>query len=130
MTSASPRRPSRRSFLRTAGVVAGGAWLAGCAPTTPTTGSGAPAKPAAVGTSAPAAAPAAAKPAAASTLKLGVLLPYSGVYAVLGESITNGMQMYFDSVNNTAGGRGIMGYRPPCAPPTHSRRSYWKRSPA
>jgi branched-chain amino acid transport system substrate-binding protein len=106
MTSASPRRPSRRSFLRTAGVVAGGAWLAGCAPTTPTTGSSAPAKPAAAATAAPAA-PAAAKPAPASTLKVGVLLPYSGVYAVLGESITNGMQMYFDSVSNTAGGRGI-----------------------
>ncbi|HZS02234.1 MAG TPA: ABC transporter substrate-binding protein [Chloroflexota bacterium] len=102
MTVASSHRSSRRSFLRAAGVVAGGAWLAGCAPTTPA-GGGAPAKPA---SGAAPAAPAAAKPGA-TVLKVGVLLPYSGVYAVLGESITNGMQMYFDSVNNTAGGRNI-----------------------
>jgi branched-chain amino acid transport system substrate-binding protein len=107
MTRPTSRPVSRRGFIRsagaTAGLVAGGAWLAGCAPTTATT----PSKPAAAATAAPAAAPAVAKPASASTLKIGVLLPYSGVYAVLGESITNGMQMYFDSVNNTAGGRGI-----------------------
>src|SRR5581483_9923856 len=102
----SSRRPSRRSFLRTAGVVAGGAWLAGCAPTTSPASGSAPAKPAAA-TAAPAAAPAAAKPASAAALKIGVLLPYSGVYAVLGESITNGMQMYFDTVSNSAGGRAV-----------------------
>jgi branched-chain amino acid transport system substrate-binding protein len=39
--------------------------------------------------------------------KLGVVLPYSGVYAELGKSITNGMQMYFDSVGNQAGNRKI-----------------------
>ncbi len=43
----------------------------------------------------------------ASPVKIGVLLPYSKVYAALGESITNGMQLYFDSVNNVAGGRQI-----------------------
>src|SRR5258708_37783304 len=37
--------------------------------------------------------------------KLGVVLPYSGVYAELGNSITNGMRMYFDSVGNQAGNR-------------------------
>jgi branched-chain amino acid transport system substrate-binding protein len=39
--------------------------------------------------------------------KLGVVLPYSGVYAELGNSITNGMKMYFDSVGNQAGNRKI-----------------------
>lgn len=39
--------------------------------------------------------------------KLGVVLPYSGVYAELGNSITNGMRMYFDSVGNQAGNRKI-----------------------
>lgn len=41
-------------------------------------------------------------------LKLGVLLPYTGVYASLGESMTNGMQLYFDEVGNKAGGRSII----------------------
>lgn len=40
-------------------------------------------------------------------LKIGVLLPYSDIYAVLGESITEGMKMYFESVGNKAGGRDI-----------------------
>src|SRR5258708_35310926 len=39
--------------------------------------------------------------------KLGVVLPYSGVYAELGNSITNGIRMYFDSVGNQAGNRKI-----------------------
>src|SRR3982075_3552414 len=39
--------------------------------------------------------------------KLGVVLPYSGVYAELGNSITNGMRMYFESVGNQAGNRKI-----------------------
>src|SRR4051812_809268 len=106
MTTSS-RGLSRRRFLRgagaPAGAVAGGAWLTSCAPTS----SSAPpaAKPAAAGSPTAGAAAAPAKPAAASTLKVGLLLPYSGVYAVLGESITNGMQLYLDSVGNTAGGR-------------------------
>jgi branched-chain amino acid transport system substrate-binding protein len=40
-------------------------------------------------------------------LKIGILVPYSDIYAALGESITAGMEMYFDSVNNSAGGRKI-----------------------
>jgi branched-chain amino acid transport system substrate-binding protein len=39
--------------------------------------------------------------------KIGVVLPYSGVYAELGRSITNGMQLYFNSVGNQAGNRKI-----------------------
>ncbi len=51
---------------------------------------------------------AACKPAAPSApLKLGVLLPYSDIYAVLGESITEAMKMYFEEVGNSAGGRTI-----------------------
>ena len=45
--------------------------------------------------------------AAKDALKLGVLLPYSKVYAVLGDHITKGMELYFDGVGYTAGGRKI-----------------------
>jgi branched-chain amino acid transport system substrate-binding protein len=46
---------------------------------------------------------------AASTgpIKLGVLLPYSKVYQQLGEDITNGMTLYFESTGFKAGGRPI-----------------------
>lgn len=42
-----------------------------------------------------------------SPLKIGVLLPYSDIYAVLGESITAAMEMYFDSLGNELAGRPI-----------------------
>lgn len=45
--------------------------------------------------------------AASGPLKIGVLLPYSDIYAVLGESITEAIRMYFDEANNEAGGRKI-----------------------
>jgi len=45
--------------------------------------------------------------AASGPIKIGVLLPYSDIYAVLGESITEAMRMYFEGVNNEAGGRQI-----------------------
>lgn len=45
--------------------------------------------------------------AAKDALKLGVLLPYSKVYAVLGDHITKGMELYFEGVGYTAGGRKI-----------------------
>lgn len=48
-----------------------------------------------------------AAPAAQPDFKLGVVLPYSGVYAQLGNDITDGMNLYFESVKNTAGGRKI-----------------------
>jgi branched-chain amino acid transport system substrate-binding protein len=44
---------------------------------------------------------------ASGPVKIGVLLPYSDIYAVLGESITEAMKMYFESVGNEAGGRQI-----------------------
>jgi branched-chain amino acid transport system substrate-binding protein len=74
---------TRRDFIKTVAVGAGalsfGPLLQACAPST---GSNTP-------------------------VKIGVLLPYSKVYAALGDSITKGMQLYFDSVNNIAGGRPI-----------------------
>jgi branched-chain amino acid transport system substrate-binding protein len=44
---------------------------------------------------------------ASGPVKIGVLLPYSDIYAVLGESITEAMRMYFEEVSNEAGGREI-----------------------
>ena len=49
----------------------------------------------------------AGQPAAMPDFKLGVLLPYSGVFARLGESMTQATEMYFDSIVWTAGGRKI-----------------------
>lgn len=40
--------------------------------------------------------------------KLGLLLPYSGVFARIGDSMTQAMEMYFDSIKWTAGGRRIV----------------------
>lgn len=40
-------------------------------------------------------------------LRIGVVLPYSGVYAQLGQDITDGMLLYFEEVKNQAGGRPI-----------------------
>lgn len=42
-----------------------------------------------------------------SPIKVGVLLPYSKVYANLGDSITKGMELYLAGVNNVVGGRQI-----------------------
>lgn len=40
-------------------------------------------------------------------IKIGVVLPYTGVYAVLGESITQGMELVFARENWTVAGRKI-----------------------
>jgi branched-chain amino acid transport system substrate-binding protein len=45
--------------------------------------------------------------AQAAPVKVGVLLPYSGVYAVLGESITQAMELVFARENWTVAGRKI-----------------------
>lgn len=95
---------TRRDFLRKlalgAGVVSLAPILEACATPTvaPTAAPAATAVPAVV-------APTVLKPSA--SFKLGSILPYTKVYAALGESITNAMQMYFESVNFTAGGRKI-----------------------
>lgn len=44
---------------------------------------------------------------ASGPLKIGILLPYSDIYAVLGESITEAMRMYFEENDNMAAGREI-----------------------
>ena len=72
----------RREFLQLSLTVAGAAAFAACGGTSPSGPSG-------------------------PEFKVGVVLPYSGVYAELGASITNGMRMYFDSVGNQAGNRKI-----------------------
>ncbi len=70
----------------------------GCSTTKPAATAGQPS-----GQAAPAPAPAADKP----PVKIGLLLTYSKVYAVVGNSITDGMSLYFDQVNWTAGGRKV-----------------------
>lgn len=72
---------TRREVLKGVAAAGGGAWPLGRAP--------------------------AVLAASSGPVKLGVLLPYSKVYAVLGEHITNAMELYFESVGWTAGGRKI-----------------------
>ncbi len=40
-------------------------------------------------------------------LRVGLLLPYSGTYAALGEAITNAMQLYVKQQGGKLGGREI-----------------------
>ena len=48
-----------------------------------------------------------ARAGAGGPIRIGVLLPYSGVYAPLGENITLGMRLYLDSIGNEVAGRRI-----------------------
>jgi len=43
----------------------------------------------------------------AEPIRVGVILPYSGVYAQLGEDITDGMEVYFEDQGNEISGRPI-----------------------
>lgn len=45
--------------------------------------------------------------ASGDPIKIGLLVPYSGVYASLGENLTKGMELYFDEVNWEIEGRPI-----------------------
>ena len=45
--------------------------------------------------------------AAPAPLKIGLLLPYSNVYAVLGESITDGLSLVFEQAGWTVAGRRV-----------------------
>jgi len=47
-------------------------------------------------------------PGARTDFKVGLILPSSGIYARLGDSIRKGMQLYLDGVANHAGGRRIL----------------------
>jgi len=42
-----------------------------------------------------------------NTIKIGTLLPYSGVYTILGEEITNAMELAFNEENNEVLGKKI-----------------------
>jgi branched-chain amino acid transport system substrate-binding protein len=44
---------------------------------------------------------------ASGPLRIGILLPYTDIYAVLGESITEAIRMYFEENGNEAGGRPV-----------------------
>lgn len=46
--------------------------------------------------------------ASGQPFKIGLLTAYSKVYAALGKSITDGMDMFFSQVNYTAGGRSLV----------------------
>jgi len=95
--SCTTRRITRRRFLSTAAVggaaLAAGArlgeWLQTPPPLGKTGWTGIPAV------------------LAAGPVKVGLLVSYSKVYGQLGEDITDGMTLYFDSVNWTGGGRRI-----------------------
>ncbi|MGE3248100.1 MAG: ABC transporter substrate-binding protein [Beijerinckiaceae bacterium] len=45
--------------------------------------------------------------AAGDKIKVGLLLPYSGTYAKLGEAITNGMMLYYNQNKDAFGGRTL-----------------------
>ncbi|MBS4024561.1 MAG: ABC transporter substrate-binding protein, partial [Clostridia bacterium] len=81
---------NRRTFLKTAAITGVGALVAaGC------------------GQTGQAPAPTDNKPVVPGDFKVGVILPYSKVFAVLGEHITKGMELYLESVEFTGGGRRI-----------------------
>ncbi|TMD09968.1 MAG: twin-arginine translocation signal domain-containing protein [Chloroflexi bacterium] len=76
----------RRGFLKLSASAAGLAALAACGGGTVTPGPSGP---------------------TGAEFKLGIVLPYSNVYAELGSSITNGIQLYLNKVGNQAGNRKI-----------------------
>ena len=77
-------RLDRREFLRLGAATAGLVVLGGCGSQQSTGGT------------------------SGSDFKLGVVLPSSGVYADPGQSIVNGMTLYFEQVGNKAGNRKIV----------------------
>lgn len=48
-----------------------------------------------------------ASPALAQTAKIGVIIPGSGPFAVIGEEVKNGLEMYFSEIGNTVAGQKI-----------------------
>ncbi len=53
------------------------------------------------------AAPRIARPAAGEPIKVGLMLPYSGTFAQLGDSITQGFEMYLAQRSGMLGGRSV-----------------------
>ncbi len=80
----------RRGFLRLGATTAGVLALAACGGGTGSAGTGGAAT-----TTGP-------------DFKIGAILPSSGTYADLGDSIRKGMSLYFDRVGNRAGGRKLV----------------------
>jgi branched-chain amino acid transport system substrate-binding protein len=77
----------RREFLRLSATTAGVIGLVACGGGGGSTGPGAP---------------------TGKDFKVGVVLPYSGTYQDLGDSITKGMQLYFSRAGNQAGNRKLL----------------------
>ncbi|MCC6193207.1 MAG: ABC transporter substrate-binding protein [Burkholderiales bacterium] len=50
---------------------------------------------------------AAATAASAQSIKIGVIIPGSGPFAIIGEEVKNGLEMYFAEINNTVAGRKV-----------------------
>ncbi|CAN5753900.1 ABC transporter substrate-binding protein [soil metagenome] len=48
-----------------------------------------------------------ATPAAGGTIRIGVLNPTTGSFAIFGEQVNAGIQLYFDSIENTVAGQTI-----------------------
>jgi len=68
--------------------------------------------------------------AQAGPVKVGVVLPYTGVYAELGVSITQGMKLVFARENDMAAGRKIeMIQEDDARPRSSSIRTRWTSSP-
>jgi branched-chain amino acid transport system substrate-binding protein len=78
---------TRRDFLKLGATAAGAAALAACGGGGATAGPSGPTGP---------------------DFKVGGILPTSGTYADLGDSIRKGMKLYFDRVGSQAGGRRIV----------------------
>ena len=85
LTTAFERELSRRGFLWLSATMAGAFTMAAC---------GGPAS--------------SSPPRAGTDFKVGVILPSSGMYAELGDSLRKGMRLYFDGVANHGGGRRIL----------------------
>ncbi len=77
----------RRDFLKLGATTAGALALAACGGSTPAPSGGGPTGP---------------------DFKVGSILPSSGTYSELGDSIRKGMQLYFEKVGSRAGNRKIV----------------------
>lgn len=114
-SSISRRRFLKRSAVVVAGTTVASGLLAACGdatatPVPATTAATAATTTAASATTAASTTSAAATTAAAasgSSLKLGILLPFSGVYTQLGNDIVDGMNLYFEGMNGVIAGRKL-----------------------
>lgn len=114
------RRVSRRGLLLGVGVAALGGLLSACAgggatptptsaPAAPTPAPATPTPPATTPTPAAAATPTVVvtPAAAAEPVRIGLIHGYTGVLAALAENLTRGIQLHFESIDNTVAGRKV-----------------------